>query len=809
MFLNEKKNWYIVISAIVIMLISSCEAHKIILGKVRVKNYPDTPFIFNNIIQFENLLPKDETVKLTESLASYWSDSLLSPRVQKFGAFYNIKTPPVLDTASISATKKLMSGHLFTQGYFNPIIKIKQDTLAFKKNGKKLQQRVIVTAVINSGHKVRIDTVTYEFRDSAMQAIVNNAARESDLISKKTFYSKQLIASELDRLVSVCRNNGYFMFRRENIIADIDTTDAYLLKLTLDPFEQAKLIARAEERKNQNPTCLVNITQRRFIDTSLMKSDSSFLKKYFIGKINYFPETTLSGLSSDSILIIKDDYIKSFANDFTVFGMYRQFKPIIFKDYTFIKPDNLYSDENYYKTINNLNQIGAWKQVETKYEIRNDSLIDINFFLYPEKRYNWSVNLEASRNTGDFLSSSNLIGISINGGYKDRNFSHRAELLSFNLNVGEEFSFEKSNSIVQSFQVSPGATLSFPRLYLFPFKKSNIDFGRLLLSGNFSYAERKSFFRISSEVGNLGWEWRNKNKVFQFRPINIEFYSLTKLPLLIDAIASNPFLATSFLNGSVYSIQGNRTITSTWKSNPRINSYFRISAEFAPLGAIKSLNDNFYQYIKGEIEYKILKKMGKSDFALRGFYGAGYNFGNSERLGKTLPLFKQFIAGGPNSMRAWGLRLLGQGSSLNSDTSSSFRDRYGDMQIEFNGEFRYPIAHFSAVDIKGAIFTDAGNIWNIHKDTSNLNGDFDFKRLGKDFAIGIGTGLRLDFNYFLIRIDFGIKVKDPARLENNGWISIKNFTWLNKEYIKYDNEGILISPRRTNYAVQLGIGLPF
>lgn len=162
-------------------------------------------------------------------------------------------------------------------------------------------------------------------------------------------------------------------------------------------------------------------------------------------------------------------------------------------------------------------------------------------------------------------------------------------------------------------------------------------------------------------------------------------------------------------------------------------------------------------------------------------------------------------------MRAWGLRLLGQGSSLVSDTSSTFRDRYGDLQIEANFEYRYPIAHFSAVDIKGAFFADAGNIWNAVKDTNNPGGEFNIKRFytWKDVGIGVGTGLRFDFSYFLVRIDFGIKLKDPARLENDGWLSIRNFTWLNKEYIRYDADGNLVSPKRTNYAVQLGIGLPF
>ena len=55
----------------------------------------------------------------------------------------------------------------------------------------------------------------------------------------------------------------------------------------------------------------------------------------------------------------------------------------------------------------------------------------------------------------------------------------------------------------------------------------------------------------------------------------------------------------------------------------------------------------------------------------------------------------------------------------------------------------------------------------------------------------------------------GIKFKDPARLETNGFEFLRNFTWTNKEFAKYDDKGNVIGPRRNNYALQLGIGLPF
>ncbi|TGN37477.1 hypothetical protein E5Q62_28225, partial [Klebsiella oxytoca] len=86
-----------------------------------------------------------------------------------------------------------------------------------------------------------------------------------------------------------------------------------------------------------------------------------------------------------------------------------------------------------------------------------------------------------------------------------------------------------------------------------------------------------------------------------------------------------------------------------------------------------------YRYIKAEAENKQSTKFAKSELAYRGFIGAGYNYGSDSIIGRSLPFFKQFIAGGPYSMRAWGLRQLGLGSSLTSDTitTSKYRDRFG------------------------------------------------------------------------------------------------------------------------------------
>jgi outer membrane translocation and assembly module TamA len=319
------------------------------------------------------------------------------------------------------------------------------------------------------------------------------------------------------------------------------------------------------------------------------------------------------------------------------------------------------------------------------------------------------------------------------------------------------------------------------------------------------------FFRLRSLVSSFGWEIKYRTNLYSIRPLNVELYGLEVLPGLKQAFINNPFLRTAFNTGYVVgnlNFSYNKTFPST--KRPHISNYLRGSFEESGLllGRVKSLNDKIYQYLRMEGEFRQIVKFRKNDLAYRLFGGVGYNYGDDSIIGKTLPFFKQFIAGGPNSMRAWAIRQIGLGSSLASDTSSNFRDRYGDVQLEGNVEYRFPVTTISGVKVNSAVFADVGNIWNLKSDITNPYSTLQWGRFLRDLAIGVGTGVRLDFNYFLIRVDFAYKVKDPARQANGGWMSLRDFEWRNKEFTVIEaSSGRVL--RRNNYAIQLGIGLPF
>ncbi len=625
------------------------------------------------------------------------------------------------------------------------------------------------------------------------------------------------------------------LISRDNLIAEADTTDPAVLQISADPFEQIRTIEKAAERSRQNPVAKIVIKTRDINTDSTDLVDSSQIKQYRIGNIYFYPETDYTSLP-DSLMEQTDLPVLYHKNEFTMYGTKHQFRIKPLRQHTFMREGNLYNDRLYLKTLNNLSSIGAWQNVDSRYKIRNsdseqaDSVykdsfrvrvdtVDFHYFLVPAVKQNITVGLEASRNTGDFLTTGNLFGLAVNATYLNRNVWHRAIQSSTTFRNGVELSLNKNLPLLQTFQTSLSHSYSFPTFILPQFitdllvkQRERLDGVKTILSATGTYSERRDYFRIRQLVTNWGYEWKLRNKIWTIRIPNVELYSLDTLPNLITQLQANPFLRTAFTTGSIVSTIGTFNTSFTSPKHPGQNNFFRAAVEEAGglSGNIHPWNNNIYRYVKGEVEYRKLFTLPTTSIVGRVFAGIGYNYG---KVGQTLPFYKQFFAGGPNSMRAWSLRQLGLGSSLLSDTAGTktvaFRDRYGDFQLEANLEYRYNIAQFSSLKLAGAFFTDVGNVWNIKKSPNNPNSEFNFSRLGKDIAIGVGTGLRFDFTYFLIRIDGGIKLKDPARLSNNGWLSLPNFSWRNHEFERRNDKGRVISPNRNNFAIQLGIGLPF
>ncbi len=774
-------------------LFCSCSEQR----RTTVIDYPlNKAFIYNNKIEIIGTHNKDEKKQLTSVLDNYWDDSIRIKKIQKFGFFYKIKQPAAYNYMNLQRSISFMNAYLQARGFYHASF---QDAVRVDTVGDQLQTNILLR--INTGNKTLVQDVKYAVADSMLQQITQAHLKESLLIKGNT-YTKESISQDLDRLTSLYRNNGYFGFNKENLVAEVDTIDTKLLTLLTHPFKQIERISSIEEKQKSSSNWDIVVKNKKVLD-SIQTTPFTIRSVHFYPEVNIYESSdTLIGNKYLQNSFIKQTFFHNRTNKFNT-------RPLLQHNYLY--PGTLYSEALYYKTVNTLGQIGTWQQVDASINRVGKDSLDIHLFLVPAVKQSASIDLEGSRNSADIVTG-NTLGISTNLNYTNRNVWKQAiqSVTSFRTGVELNLIGATNNNVIQTFLMNAGHTYAIPHIVQ-PFKNwksiKALDNGRTLVSLNGSYVDRKDYYQLKSLVASIGYEWhqqkKNGDNIWLYKPLNLELYNISRLAGLDTLIKNNPFLQASFNEGNIFSQSFSfiRTVNSVKHSNR--SHFFRVSAEEAGgiLALLPSIKNNVYRYIKTETEYRQLNRFRKSELAFRAFAGFGYNYGSDPVIGKSLPFFKQFVAGGPYSMRAWGLRQLGLGSSIFSDTvNSTYRDRFGDMQLETNIEFRFTVADFSSVKIGGAVFADIGNIWNVKKNSTEPDAQFTFKNFGKDLAVGIGTGLRLDFSYFLLRFDVAYRVKDPARQQNNGWMSFTDFA-----ITETRASGLKVN----NLALQFGIGLPF
>ncbi len=758
-----------------------------------VRNYPkEKEFIYNNKIIVKDASSIQNAKELSIALDNYWDDSIKVLKIRQYGIFNTIIKPQSYQPERMSRTIQYMSDFLASQGYNHPTLTpiIRTDTV-------KKEWRTTVTMEVELNKKTLLDSISFQLSDPILQNIALKNSQASYL-KKGQAFSNQGINNELDRLVTLFRSNGFFNFTKEKIFAEVDTIDASLMVLQLDPLSQITQVTEAKEKNNQNPSWKISIQLRNLT--------KDITKQYIVGQQLFYSDIALID-NPDSILThppLKRDTLDHLVHLYTI----PKFKSALFKEQAFIQKGSLFNESSYYQTLNNFSSLGAWQQVDGRTALVNDSVY-LHYFLVPNFRRSVNFDIEGSRNTAQ-LGSGNLLGLSTNMTYRDRNVQRKAIASTTSLRLGVELNLNSGSNLTQTLLWNVGQTYSFPNL-LIPFVKKVAKANQNVKS-NFSmygsYMDRLDFYQLKSFTTNWGYEWKkNKNgkqQLINYRPLNIELYLLNKFSQLDSLLILNPFLRSSFNEGNIVSQSLSYTNIGTSSKHPRQQEYVRLGIEEAGglLGLSQKLTNNFYRFLKLEAEYRSTYKYDNSEIAWRLMGGWGNNYSNNARLSGQLPFFKQFTAGGPYSMRAWGLRQLGLGSSTFYDTSSARQnfDRFGDLQLEANFEYRFTFLQLGSYKIGSALFTDIGNVWNTRDLGNDLRAGFKLDRLYKDLAIAVGTGLRMDFDYFIIRIDYALKMKDPTRQDNNGWLNLSDLKW---------NEIKSNGLRVNNYAWQFGIGLPF
>ena len=201
-------------------------------------------------------------------------------------------------------------------------------------------------------------------------------------------------------------------------------------------------------------------------------------------------------------------------------------------------------------------------------------------------------------------------------------------------------------------------------------------------------------------------------------------------------------------------------------------------------GRYTFLNIAYAQYVRGTFDFtRYINFDYNNQLVFHVGLGLAYPYGNST----ILPFEKRYFSGGANSVRGWSVRSLGPGKFLGSDGRIDFINQTGDMKLDLNLEYRAKLFW----KFSGALFIDAGNIWTLRAYDEQPGGQFEFSEFWKQLAASYGLGIRLNFDFFIVRFDMGMKAVNPAYDDD------------------YNHYPILHPKFSRDFAFHFAVGLPF
>ncbi len=781
-------------------------------GKYFVKNPPANQYYFfkNNIeVKGGNFLRAEKST-LIQRLYGQLEDSAKVKVKKKFFVFQQVIHPTVYDSIYVVASTKNILASMYHLGYYNARINYTADTV---------QKKVTVGYTIDAGQPTLIDSISYRMKNLELQQLMERFKKESYLKTSAPI-TKANVITETSRIVDSFRNNGYYKFTAAELSVLGDTAIEALSAVSNDPFTQLQLLTKAEAMKD-SPRIRLNIVISN-------NADSSRLKKYFINTITVLPDYKQGDNTADSNrheIITKNLRISFHDSLFTTRLIERNI---------FFKPGELFRQSDYFGTLYNLNKMGVWQSINIQInEIPGTDQVDLVIEMLPTQKYRFETALEvsysAASNTSNILAG-NLFGLSGNISILNRNLAKEAIRMTHNIRAGIEFNNNTGSNgkLINSNEISYTNTTSFPRL-IFPGipnafnKKSAYNKGESFVNFGVSYNTRLNLFTLQSLNAAFGWSGTNrKDWKWTLSPLNFGFSVFNKSDSFNRIVNDNPFLKYSY---------NTALVTGTAVSFSKIFNNFnhphslskelslRFNAEESGLtwGLLPVFKKFKRRYIKLDAEVKHTVKFSKSSMVFRGFVGVGVPLLGSD-TNRALPFFKQFFGGGSNSMRAWPVRGIGPGGGPLipfSSNKSIFNDRTGDAQLELNAEYRYDIARIipNTLTLRGAVFTDIGNIWNLRStkggvdDTTQLRLSTMYQQLG----VAAGTGFRLDFNYFVVRLDMGFRFKRPELFYlHDGWQAPKiGFDDFVKKILTRGENDEYRKWRYENFNFTIGIGYSF
>lgn len=655
--------------------------------------------------------------------------------LQKWG-----EAPVCLDTTKVAASQENLRQILFNQGFLDAGVEVEQHAR---------KRRVKVDYILFPKQQYVIRSVSYNIRDNRIDSLLRaNNVLEGGGLKAGEYFSVTGLSSERKRISTWLNNNGYRYFNKEFISYNVDSCKAghYVdVSLHIELF-----------RRNNNE----NYTSHPY---------------YHIRNIRY------TSPQEQKLRI----------------------RPSVLNVNTVFREGELYDESKIQKTYRRFADLGIVRSTNISFVEVNDSnsqddngLLDAVISISQHNTHNVTLQPEGTNTAGD-------LGAALSLTYENRNVFHGSEL--FSLSARGAFEAIKglegyANNNYEEYGIE--AKLSFPEFlcpnisedyrrrhkstteFLLSYNKQNRpEFDRRVFSGKWRY-------RWSSSTNRVGY-------TLDF--INVDYVSM---PWISDTFKRDYLDSKDNRNAILRYNYENLLIMKlgfSFNYNDGIH-YLKVSMESAgnllkalskplkfktnDLGQYEFLKVAYAQYAKADVDYTYNYRIDeRNTLALHSRIGIAMPYGNST----ILPYEKRYFSGGANSVRGWSVRELGPGCYHGKDGRIDFINQTGDLRLDLNAELRSSLFW----KFQGAIFIDAGNIWTVRQYADQPGGLFTLSSLYKEIAVAYGVGLRLNFDYFILRLDLGMKAISPyyTTTEEHYPISNPNF--------------------KRDYALHFAVGLPF
>ena len=757
--MKHRKGFHIVLLGVIVMILTGCSATKFVpddeymLTAVEIKSEPKG-FNIGSLEPYIRQKANSKWFSLfkiplgTYSLAGRDSTKWINRALQRIG-----EEPVVFDTVQAELSCNDLRTAMHNMGYMHGDV-----DLITKVKGKKLK----ATYILHPGAPYDIRNVTYDIADDSIAALLERADNKALRLKTGEPFTVERLNAERKRITTFLMNNGYYRFHKDYITFSADSAaGSNLIDVTL---HLARYRANNDAPEELHP-------------------------QYYVRNVRFLGDDRMS-------------WDKRSSN--------QRLRRRTLENNTAIQPGQLFNSADLQKTYNNFSRLQAVKYTNIRYtEVPRDTLsadtlpqsnraglLDCDIRLSMNKPSTISFQPEGTNTAGDFGAAASLT-------YENRNLFRGSEVLSVQLRAAFEAITGLEGYQNEDYEEYGMETkLVFPRMVA-PFLSR--DFTRRStatseLSLTYDMQNRPEFHR---RVFSTAWRyrWNQPSRHLQYRfdlldlnYVNMPWISDTFKHDYLDSVSNrNAILRYNYEDlfimkigfGITYS-HANHALRANVETSGNLLGLLSNAAHFHKNkeGQHTFLGIAYAQYAKFDFDYTRLWQFDEhNQLVAHADIGIAWPYGNS----KVLPFEKRYFSGGANSVRGWSVRGLGPGSFRGTNGRIDFINQTGDMKIDLNLEYRT----FLFWKFNGAAFIDAGNIWTLRNYAEQPGGQFRFDKFYEQIAVAYGLGLRLNFDYFILRFDMGMKAINPA-------------------YRDSDEHYAFINPRFSrDFQFHFAVGLPF